>query len=150
MKSKKHGKHLNNNTVYSASKHKIIKGPFGSGKTKVAQKILKLVINNTKSLDIVCYIFHDTDSCFVWEMTKLANSLNSNNLKCCKCSNLIGSNKLLTSVLQYLLETNQGITIHVFIEEFNEEILDLNDMNSFGKRRTQTLSHIISSTIHGK
>jgi len=60
--------------VYSTSKHKIIKGPFGSGKTVIAQKILKLVANDSADVELVYYILHDTESVFVKEMEKIASS----------------------------------------------------------------------------
>jgi len=57
--------------VYSINRHKIIKGPFGTGKTVVAQKILKLFANSPQDKEKTYYIMHDTQG-FQYSILRLA------------------------------------------------------------------------------
>jgi len=114
--------------VYSIKRHKVIKGSFGTGKTVVAQKILKLVANSSQRLETTYYIMHDSDSGFVKEMEKLATALNKENVTVCKRSDLVKETNSLSSILEHLLANNKGKIVHVFVEEFNAEMLDKSEV----------------------
>jgi len=109
--------------IYSKKKHKVIKGSFGSGKTIIAQQIIKLVANSMSN-ELIYYLFHDTTSVYIQEMIKLAKQLNNNNIIACKMTDLVKDQITLSAVLSYLLNVNAGKTVHAFVEEFNGEVLD--------------------------
>jgi len=132
--------------IYSNDTRKIIKGSFGSGKTIAAQQLIKLVVYNLSDLEFVYYIFHETSSAYVLEMIKLVNTFKTKNVIACKISDLVDSDKSLSSVFQHLLQKHEGRTVHVFIEEFDGEILDKEEVDKIVlvlKNNTFANSHIV-------
>jgi len=110
--------------VYSDKKFKIIKGPYGSGKTIIAQEIIKLVSKNMGENEFIFYLLHDSNSIYLREMIKLAKTLKNENIIAAKVADFNKDTKTLSSILKKLLENNPGKVMHVVIEEFNGEVMD--------------------------
>lgn len=104
--------------IYSKCKRKPIRGSYGSGKTVAAQQLIKLIAGSLDTNEVVYYIFHGMSSTYVQEMKKLAETLSG------AITVLIGDNKVLSTILEYLVQKHKDMTVHVFVEEFNGETLD--------------------------
>ena len=141
--------------VHSSTNKKIIVGGFGSGKSVVAMHQLKVLVNNAKTDIKIFYICYDTKSLHIYTMEHFVKSLNINNNNVeIITKNMDGLRKYLaldeitplSKILDFLVRKFSNYTIHLVMDEFNCEILDISEAEEL-KKMYDTTEGLRDSTV---
>ena len=140
--------------VHSSSNKKIIVGGFGSGKSVVARYQLKVLVDNAKTAIKIFYICYDTKSMHIYTMKHFAECLNiSNNVEIIT-ENMDGLRNYLelddipplSKLLDILVRRFSNQTIHLIMDEFNGETLDMSEAEEL-KKMYDTREGLQNSTV---
>ena len=121
--------------IYSDEKHLIIRGPYGSGKSVVACKIMEILLKEleeSKKNELVYFICYDSKSALLTEIESIPNL---------KIHRHEGDKKLSELINDILKETNTE-NVHLFVDEYGGENL--------GKEEAETLNCIFKETFEDK
>ena len=140
--------------VNSSTNKKIVVGGFGSGKSVVAMYQLKVLVDNAKTDIKVFYICYDAKSMHIYTMKHFVECLNvSNNVEIIT-ENMDGLRKYLeldeipplSKLLDILVTRFSKQTIHLIMDEFNGETLDISEAEEL-KKMYGTREELRDSTV---
>ena len=140
--------------VYNSNNKKIIVGGFGSGKSVVGMCQLRFLVNNAKTDIKIFYICYDTKSLHIHTMKRFVESLNVNNNEKIITCNLVELCKYLmldkipplSTLIDILVRTFSNQTIHLILDEFNGETLDVSAAEKL-KKLYDTTEGLQDSTV---
>ena len=117
--------------VHTSNNKKIIVGGFGSGKSVVGMCQLRVLVDNAQTDIKIFYICYDTKSLHIHTMKRFAASLNDKIITCnlvelCKYLKL-NEIQPLSTLLDILVRKFSNQTIHLILDEFNGETLDISE-----------------------
>ena len=113
--------------IDSKSKHMIIKGSFGSGKSIIARVKIQRLLDNLSEKDVLYYICYDSRSEFFNSIEMDKVNFYRNN----------GSRKL-TDIIQEILQKNEDKEdIHIFVDEYDGEDLDVKEAETLDNYLTK-------------
>ena len=139
--------------VNSSTNKKIVVGGFGSGKSVVAMYQLKVLVDHAKTDIKIFYICYDTKSMHIYTMKHFVECLNVNNVEIIT-ENMEGLRKYLeldeipplSKLLDILVKRFSNQTIHLILDEFNCEKLDMSEAEEL-KKMYDTREELQYSTI---
>ena len=140
--------------VHSSTNKKIIVGGFGSGKSIVARCQLKVLVDNAKTDIKIFYICYDIKSMHIYTMKHFVECLNINNNVEIITENMDGLRKYLeldeipplSKLLDMLVRRFSNQTIHLIMDEFNCETLDMSEAEEL-KKMYDTRVELKNSTV---
>ena len=103
--------------LYSSDKHLLIQGPYGTGKSLLAQKKLQMLSDEFKKSGkngVVHFICHDSKSALLSEIESRPNII----LHCNK------RGKKLSDTVKNILKVGDSNNVNIIVDEYNGENLD--------------------------
>ena len=140
--------------VHYSNNKKIIVGGFGSGKSVVGMCQLRVLVDSAKTDIKIFYICYDTKSLHIHTMKRFVESLNVNNNDKIITCNLVELCKYLildkipslSTLIDILLRKFSNQTIHLILDEFNGETMDISEAEKL-KRLYDTTEGLQDSTV---